>query len=350
MHEFPIIGVRGKNHREMGRVLGEQLESAIRDILAEQGIPEKFDSAAQEALISNSFQQRMRRYAPELLEEMKGIAEGTGIPTKQIFIYNDLPEMWQANAFVPSAAQGCTALGFQDSPMGPIIGKNNDIGENKAKYHIPHRYTFPDGSRALIFTWPGTVWANAFVNQWGLSCGGASVTSATVDPSGLPSNFKNRIVAQRANGVEKALEIEQALPISSHAYTAVLADEKRLVGLEVGVGGLAVIEPSKAACWGVNHFTQPDMPARQKLAAQLMANSWARWARLEELANSTDHTVEGVKSILAYHAEWGSICQHGKGPSGMHTSASYVMIPTQRRIEFAYGKPCETPWVDVSML
>jgi hypothetical protein len=59
--------------------------------------------------------------------------------------------------------------------------------------------------------------------------------------------------------------------------------------------------------------------------------------------------LEGVKSILAYHADWGSICQHGNGPAQMHTSASYVVIPKERRIDFAYGRPCQVDWVEVPM-
>ena len=91
-----------------------------------------------------------------------------------------------------------------DTPVGTIIGKNNDIGENKAKYHIPHRYAFPDGHKALIFTWPGTVWANAFVNESGLAFGGASVGSAAIDPAGFPSNFVFRVVGRLKSGVSRA--------------------------------------------------------------------------------------------------------------------------------------------------
>ena len=112
---------------------------------------------------------------------------------------------------------------------------------------------------------------------------------------------------------------------------------------------MAIIEPADGACWGVNHFIEPEMIARQNARAELLANSWARWARLEERTKSVPHTVDGMKSILAYHADWGAICQHGRGPSGMHTSASYVIIPKERQIHFAYGKPCETEWVEVPM-
>lgn len=349
MPDFPIVEVRGKTHRDMGQALGEQLTDRIREVLAELRIPGEYQLPAHRSLLCGSFLRRMRRYAPELLEEMEGIAEGAGVPRDDVFVYNDLPEMWQADAFGRAAAAGCTAFGFTDSPIGPIIGKNNDIGENAAKYHIPHRYTFPDGRKALIFTWPGTVWANAFVNEQGLAFGGATVTSAGTDPEGFPSNFMFRVFAERAGSVEEAVALIPTLPISTHAFTGVLADEHTVRGLEVGVGGHAVLEPEGGACWGTNHFTQAEMLARQKADAQVMATSWARWARLEELTKDTPHTVEGAKSILAHHADWGSICQHGKGPAQMHTSASYVMVPRERRVDFAYGRPCQVDWVEVPM-
>ena len=349
MQEFPIVEVRGKTHREMGRVIGEQLQSAIEEILSELEIPGKHQSSAARSIIAGSFQERMSRYAPELLEEMKGIAEGSGVPKEHIFIYNDLPEMWQADEFMQDMDRGCTALGFSDSPLGPIVGKNNDIGENKAKYHIPHRYSFPNGRKALISTWPGTVWAAAFVNDHGVATGGASVGSATINPDGFPSNFDNRVLAERAKSLQEALELIRSLPISSHAFTGILADEEAILGLEVSVGGMAVKEPINGACWGVNHFIESEMITRQNVSAEILANSWARWVRLEERTKSVPHTVDGMKSILAYHADWGSICQHGKGPKRMHSSASYVMIPKERKIHFTYGKPCETEWVEIPM-
>lgn len=338
MNKATVVEAKGKTYRQIGRCIGEALKEAIANIvLKELKIPTSYMTPAHQQMLER-LQRNLSKHAPNLLEEMQGIAEASGLSFRDILTYNCIAEMWRVKG-------NCTAIGFCDAPEGVLIGKTNDIGEGKEHYHVGHRFTFPNGFRALIFTWPGTVWGNAGVNEEGLGWGGASVPSEAFNEDGLPSNTLHRLVLERCRSVEEALNFYERAPFMCHPFNAVLGDGKgRLVAVERDVKVMAVHEPSDGALFVTNHWCAPYLEPFCTASPALMENSRHRYANLQRLVREIPHTLEGMKRILQDHSKPGAICQHGDDEAKMHTSVAYIVVPAERAILFAYGKPCSVPF------
>lgn len=331
------IEVEGGTHREMGRCIGEALSERIIAILEELKIPDSYSTAGHERM-RGRLRANLSKQAPHLLEEMEGIAEGAKLPFNHILTYNVIAEMWRVK-------EGCTAVGFCDAPEGVVVGKTNDIGEGKEHYHVGHRFTFPNGRRALIFTWPGTVWLNAGVNDDGLVLGGASVPSAAMNEKGLPANALQRLVLEQCISVDEAVEFCRDATFMCHPFNIVVGDvHDRLVGIERDVYAMSVREPKNGAVFVTNHWASPELRPLCTATPDVLENSRHRFSNLERLVKELPHTLKDMMELLKDHAKPGAICQHGDDPAKMHTSVAYVMVPRERAIYFAYGKPCRVPF------
>lgn len=317
--------------------MGLAFRGTIHRILAEMKVVEKLTpvSAGRVRLM----EERVGRAYPHLLDEMQGIAEGAGLDYLQVLAYN----------FLTSVNWACTNVAFCDGDHGPIIGKTNDIGEDRAYYHVLADLTFPSGARLLHFTWPGTIWSNAGINCHGIGQAGASVGTESVNGRGLESNLLQRVILEESTCLEEAVEIGMAYPAKNHAANITLADSESVVVLEKGVGESGLRFPRGEAIFATNHWVTGRMaPVCHFSSAEFEQNTRARWSNLERLVRESQgrHTTDRIKEILCDHASPGAICQHGPL---MHTTVAYVLQPGPRRVEFAYGKPCETGFRQFSM-
>jgi isopenicillin-N N-acyltransferase like protein len=317
------------DHRSLGRGMGLAFHDTINRIVGEMRVAEKLTPASVGRL--HAMEERVGRAYPHLLEEMAGIAEGAGLDYLHVLAYNMLTSVQWA----------CTNVAFRDGESGPIIGKTNDIGEDRAYYHVAAHLQFPSGASILHFTWPGTVWSNAGINGHGIAQAGASVDTESVDCRGLESNLLQRAILEGSSCLEDAVEIGMSYPAKNHAINLTLADGENVVVLEKGVGESALRFPRGGAIFATNHWITPRMAqVCRGSSAEFEQNTRARWANLERLVAESrgDHSVARMKQILSDHSDRGAICQHGPF---MHTSVAYVLEPGARRAEFAFGRPCQ---------
>lgn len=318
---------------QQGKQHGAGLADAIRRIIDEVLKPESWNQERVQHYL-RLLEDNMRRHCPGAVEEMNGIADGSGIPYSDILAYNCLADVWQVNAW-------CTNVAFQFTPDGPAIGKTNDIGKDAQHYHALFRRPEGDGGPLLWVTWPGTVWANCFVNGAGLAFGGASVTKQVRNEEGIPSNVFLRILADLAGNVDDAIECCRSIPVMHHPANITLADASgKLVVVEKSPDGCGVREPDeKGALFATNHFCTPGLCGTDTPPEEMKSNSEARFQNLDRLTAEGDQSVERLQRILSDHANPGAICQHG---DYMWTSVAYVVVPRTRTVHFSYGRPCET--------
>jgi hypothetical protein len=329
------------SYREQGRQHGEALASTIREILDEILKPDTWDAAKVDWALG-TLEGNLTRHMPGVVEEMRGIAEGSRIPYRDILAYNAIADIWMVHSF-------CTAMGWADTPDGPVVGKTNDIGQHKEKYHHPFRRRSGDGLPAVWATWPGTVWSNCFVNAPGVTHGGASLTMTVRNEAGIPSNCMYRIIMDQCGSVSEALALCDRVPVMHHPSHNVVADASgAMVAAELTPNGTHVCQGPGVSCARVtNHFCPGPYEAHEGRDARLVENSKRRFANLGRLAESLPHTVEGMLTVLRNHAEVGQICQHDN--DGMWSSAAYVAIPRRQCILMARGQPCEAEFLELAL-
>ncbi|HUT74718.1 MAG TPA: C45 family peptidase [Armatimonadota bacterium] len=332
MEPLVLSGTCQQQGRQHGAAMGEP----IRRILADVMHPEKWDRERVGRYL-DLLEDNMQRLCPQMLEEMRGIAEGAQIPYRDILAYNCIADIGAVNAY-------CTNIAFQSTPDGPAIGKTNDIGRNLQHYHVVFRRDHGDGQPLLWVTWPGTVWANCFVNGSGLAFGGASVATRLRNEEGIPSNVMLRLAGDMAADVEEATRLLRETAMMHASLNITLADASgSLAVVEKAPDGCEVRQPDeRGVLFATNHFCTPGLVGTDtpELASKL--NSERRFENLRRLTAGGEQTVERLQRLLADHTDPGAICQHGQ--QEMWTTVAYVVVPRTRALYFAYGRPCETPF------
>ena len=327
------------SYREQGRQHGEALASSVIEIIGEIVVKDGWDVPKVEAVLS-TVEANLRRLAPGVVEEMHGIAEGSGVPYSDVLAYNAIADIWVSR-------QDCSATAWRDTPDGPIVGKTNDIGQHKEKYHQPFRRKSGEGLPAVWATWPGTVWTNCFVNGGGLAFGGASLGMDARNEEGISSNCMLRVIMDQCATVEDVLTTCNRIPIMHHPAHIVYADDTgAVVAVELTpVGTHACQGPSDAYVRATNHFCPGPHEGKDSGEERHVLNSKGRFANFGRLAESMPHTLDNMIRVVQDHAEEGQICQHGN--ADMWSSTGYVCIPRQRRMLIAQGQPCETEFEEV---
>jgi hypothetical protein len=329
------------SYREQGRQHGTALADTIQGIVAETLNRDTWDELKVDQLLAR-LQANLGHFASGVLEELHGIAEGSGVPYDDILAYNAIADIWMVHRF-------CTALGWADTPDGPLIGKTNDIGQHREKYHHPFRRRSGEGLPAVWATWPGTVWSNCFVNVHGVAHGGASLGLESRNEEGVPSNCMYRLLMERCRDVGEVLTLCETVPVMHHPSHNVFADAGgTLVATELTPEGSRVCQgPDAPLARATNHFCPGPWEGRDSGETRHVQNSRRRFANLGRLTAELPHTVEGMQSALHDHAESGQVCQHGN--DDMWSSAAYVAIPRRRTLLIARGQPCEADFAEVAL-
>jgi len=131
--------------RQRGEQHGEALRGRIADGLARwaeaiataHGVDA--DAYISEFVHGTDFLPAIRRWTPELLDEVEGIARGSGQPWEWIYACNLLDEEWTwARARRLGHAPGCTVAGFAPEDGTPVLAQTMDINN------------FHDGTQAVI--------------------------------------------------------------------------------------------------------------------------------------------------------------------------------------------------------
>lgn len=326
--------------RDQGRQHGEALAPIIGEILQETLDRSSWDETKLEGLLA-AVQRNLADQAPWVLEEMRGIAESSRLPYEDIVAYNAIADVWAVHRF-------CSATAWADGRGGPILGKTNDIGQNRAKYHHPFRRRSGEGLPAVWATWPGTVWANCFINEPGLAFGGASLTMDARNEAGIPSNCMLRVLMDLCGSIEDVVRTCDRVPVMHHpAHNCLTEAGGDVAVIEMTPRGTYLCQPpGQRYVRATNHFCAGGpFEGQDSGEARLVENSRRRFRNLQRLAEELPHTVEAMQQLLRDHAPEGQICQHGN--DDMWSSAAYVALARERCLFIARGQPCEAEFTEV---
>lgn len=347
MVEIAHVELNG-NPYEMGVQHGQQIADLIRQIVEHYGAHGAAEPDLQAAL--HAIEGALQARDPGLLEEMRGIAKGAGLSYEDILCLNagydargDLLYAWP---------QQCTAIGLPSTPDGPLVAKTDDVGLEERHFETCFHARPKAGIPYLYYAFAGSVW-----NQGGINGAGLAVAMTGLRPAGkreregIPSLIFLRMVLAACATVEEALAFTRANPLRGYSCSMTMADPnaEEIVLVENYPCLVAVRTFSDEASVHTNVPIWPETkalePDRRWLAVNdqpgFLANTEARLTNVARLVNQVPWTVDGLKQILADHAETGAICQHGQ--AGLHTSVAMILIPQQRAMLAAEGygcKPC----------
>jgi isopenicillin-N N-acyltransferase-like protein len=349
---FPHIVARG-SHRELGRAVGEgareQIAAAIafyeEHFTAMAGIP-----FAEAELQSLAYLPYVKRYLPQYVDELEGMAEAAGLPFVKLLVPNCAEEFTcPADADTRPSPHGgahfCTGVAVSHAGRH-VVGHNMDWYVVDADKNVLFDLTTPDGTR--IVTIAGAPYLPILgLNSHGVACIGNSVYSNDNRP-GVPNVFIRRWVLE-ASSMEQAVA-RACFPVRARGTNYTLADrEGRLWDLETSAHAAVLIEGG-ATLAHTNHYVHPAMAVFEGYH-KLESRDRLRQAECElaaGVARGEDARDLVARVLTAHDGGPDAICGHPDETlpvaDRVMTVASLICDLDALRVEACAGPPCENEY------
>lgn len=273
---------------------------------------------------------------PQVLEEIVGIAEGSGLGYEQILQLNLCEEIWN------KTVGWCSAICLVDGPDGPLLGKTGDVGEGDEQFHLMQWVDGGGTYRILRGTFVGTLWTAAGINEAGLAFAVSAVKPKTLGQQGLPGLALVQACLEGCATVRDATTLLASFHTIGTARNFMFADASGDVAVvEKCPTGQARRVPHNGAIVQTNHFIADGMEDLVVEDREWLENSYARYEVLNGATREMTQTRPALQALLGYHSDRGAICQHGGAGGRFHTMAAYVLVPRLREMWMTPGPPCK---------
>jgi isopenicillin-N N-acyltransferase like protein len=290
---------------------------------------------------ARAFLPGLTAFAPHLVEEVRGIADGAQRPFDEVLLVNVRGEVLgliASPARTAGAGDACTAFAVGPGSRGSSVlaGQNLDQDPRNGDLLIVLRVEPDEGPAMLMCSFAG------LVGYPGLNAAGVAVFQNALSTSvwrgdGMPHYFMKRVLLKQQSVADCVAVMRRSRVCSSGNY--VLADRHGLLDVELTPDGLATVEASDGVLVHANHFLDPDLTLDDVLLPRL-PDSASRVARLRELvANEQPRTgLHSLQAAMSDHAGYPtSICRHEER---MVTIASMIAEPERGYLHVAAGNPC----------
>ncbi|MFI1977612.1 C45 family autoproteolytic acyltransferase/hydolase [Streptomyces wedmorensis] len=281
-----------------------------------------------------------RAWAPELVEEMEGVAEGAGLPFWTVAALNARTEIL-AEAGAPRAGECSTLVRTGLRTTG---GQCWDWHEELAGAW--HLQTVTGDAQGFAGITEHGILAKIGVNDAGVGVLFNILGHAEDAATGVPVHLVARQVLGTAGSFAEAVGILTGAPVSaSTVITVVTAD--RAASVELAPAGSAVVEPDERG-WltRTNHFLDPPLAAGE-LRGRREPETYDRHRLLTRrvLGHPGPLDPEALVKLLAAHRDDGAeVCCHApaEGTLGSRwaTLATVAVDPAERRLLVHDGGPC----------
>jgi isopenicillin-N N-acyltransferase-like protein len=304
-----ILALEGSGY-EMGRQHGEALREEIRQgVLPLFGNHTEFDSSLRQlpeerrraaaAHFDREIFDPLRRFVPQdYLDELRGIAEGAGLPADVVLRGNFLSELLQVTlkeqvpaGIVDASGGGCTgfAVAGPATRDGELLhGKNTDYRGTGVWDRFPVLILSrpAEGFAYVRGTSAGLIKCNTCMNQHGITLGGHFLFSADTAADGMAFTVLENEIMRRAANLRDAISIVEDEPRAG-AFAFILSDGKtgEAVALECTRSLVSRRWLSDGAVFMSNVCIASDAQKQRDilLRASVGRNPLSRWRRIGDL-------------------------------------------------------------------
>jgi isopenicillin-N N-acyltransferase-like protein len=361
---MPFVYVRASGtYRAIGRQIGEaarpQIEASVaffRDNFERLSGGLAFGEAERQAA---AYLRYARRYTPQCVAELEGMAEGSGVPFAELLVPNCGEEFTAAEPVVgeqPPAGQkprrtlapGCTAVGIVAGDRH-IVGHNMDWYVVDAPNNVLFDMTFSDGTRLLAFA------GAAYLPMVGLNSHGIGNVSNSVHSTGNLIGVPN-VFVRRATMEARTLEAARAsglLAERARGTNQFFADTAgRLWDVESSATASAFMDHSARGYMAhTNHYVAPEMaPFEGSDDPESHTRLLTAETMLAEGLGRGDEPVGLLARILRCHEPSPDecICGHPDPSEPLVeqgvTVGSIICDLDERRLHACAGPPCEADY------
>ena len=285
-----------------------RLEAGWRRLAEASTLPNK------EELLRRSmhFLPALDAFAPHLVEEMRGIADGAHVAFAEVLLINV-----RAEAAGPIRAEAlCTAfaIGQAATATGAVLsGQNLDQYPANRDLMIVLKVSPDKGLPILMCTFGGLV-GYPGINANGVSMFQNALSTSTWRGAVMPHYLLKRVLLEQSDA-PGALGVLRSADVCSSSNCVLTDRDGRLFDAEATPEGCDVLDPVEDILVHANHFLDPALSGDDVLLA-LLPDSAVRVPRMEGLLRSDRGRIalDTLKAALSDHAGAPrAICRHEDG-------------------------------------
>lgn len=284
------------------------------------------------------------KFTPHLLDEVRGISQGSNIPFNDIFAMCCLDELWRySQLFDGFSIFACSSLGcFREKNSPALLGQNLDTDEISKNLGVVIHIKGPDQPEAFIICHASNLgWMGLNRSPLGVC---VNTLNLLCNRDGLPVQFITREILRKrslSDAIDFVTHVKQGA-----AQNFMIGDAEKVVDFEGSANHCIQYIPFENARRVyhtnhplVNHEWIPNYPV-------IDPKSIERFNYLEyRLKNhSKPITLENIKGILRSHNA--PICKHSDHKLETHSTWMSVIyaLSNPPELYIASGNPCENEY------
>ena len=312
---------------------------------------------------ASKFVPEIERYDPDILTEMRGLADGARLTLEEVVALNSRYEFVWAKmegdaSDMLRVSPECTALGIQPtrgSMSAPIIGQNWDYKRGVRKNCILlEEVQEPEKPNIVIHTEAG------ILGQKGMNSAGMGllINALLSDRDRYEPSVPFLIAVRTALNQRTLKDALQKLKTAKRSVSGnlMLAQAADVVDLELTPSSSEELHPSDAVISHANSFVGPgrDGTTVVDVFDKIFPDSRKRGERAGSLLRgSKTKDIAAFEKILSDHTDYPhSICRHlaaGENEDlGSETLASIILDLSSRIVRLCDGNPCSAPYAEYS--
>lgn len=226
---------------------------------------------------------------PDLYEEMQGVAEGAGVDTNELFVYQSFDEFFvfllHSGTLDVGTTGHCTTAGVYGRADKPnYVGHNNDIPIYHEEVVTVLHIKYPDSDLEILQSaFAGQIGQNG-VNNRGVGVG-INTLANLPGGDGLPVSFNVRRILESANVDEAVAYLKGAR--FAQAMNYMIGDRERVVSVETWEDQTQVLDVYDGDyAVHTNHALAEDTPKTFEMTAEMGGGSFG--FTMERLALGTE--------------------------------------------------------------
>lgn len=351
----PLVTVESPDPRERGRQYGEQTRDRVAasiDFYREEFALKSNLSWAEVCERSPRWTPAVEAYSPELLDEVRGVAEGARVDVAEILALNGRGELRKGDPF--ERPEGCTAFSLTAEATGDghvYCGQNWDWRTPTKETVVMLRVVQPPKPTIVMQVEAGQIGRHG-ANSAGIGLNANGLEAPFGFGPGVPQPYIRRRILDSSD-IASALDAVYTARQALCANLILTHRDGFSIDLETTPKRHGVMYPTDGMLVHANAFLAHVPPEIEDSYRPSSVDSLYRAPRLERAlrlardADGTPGTRAAIAAGLADHfSHPNGVCTHPDERDGgrWQTVASAIVDLTTGEYLVADGNPCEQPF------
>jgi isopenicillin-N N-acyltransferase-like protein len=340
--------------RARGRAHGEAMRPRIheglerwKDALGANG-KKPVDRFVEDLVLRSPFLATGERRTPDLLQEIRGIAEGSALPEIDVVAYNLMDEQWWFDPAGPVTERGCSVIGVTgDGEIPTVVAQNMDLPRFMDGSQVILRVRSNDAPEALVLSAAGLIGLTG-VNRAGVAVCVNALLMLTHSDAGLPVALMVRHLLTHPT-LSEAVTTLRSTPHASGQHYAI-ADATSVVGFECSAGDVVQVDPdTRGVLAHTNHpLESADVDVSSEERLEQIGSIKSSQLRLGFLKSASAMTEGsgGAKRLLADRTVPISVSAGDERATLTFGSVVYEMSHPPNA-QFCLGRPSAEEWLEI---